>query len=65
MMGGQVRSAGWKVAVALIWVVALFVLLHILRQHEADPKTYATPLVGYVAALIAFAGWLIQARLRA
>ena len=47
----------------LVWAVALIGFYHVLDFHVRNPMSNPTGTVAYAAALIALAGWMIQARI--
>lgn len=54
------RVLPWLGAAA-IWVAALWGFLHILDAHTRQPDADSITLVAYSAAVLALAGWMVQA----
>jgi hypothetical protein len=54
------RFFGW-IGAAIIWAFALMGLRYVLNAYEAEPNGNLSSVVGYFAALLALAGWMVQA----
>lgn len=57
------RILPWVAGVVAIWVIAAMVLSFVLQEYQTKDSVGLTPVVAYAAALLALAGWMVQAYL--
>lgn len=56
----RLGSVGVKLAILVVWIAAFTGLYHVVQAHMNNPASNLFALVGYCAALVALAGWMVQ-----